>query len=473
MAIGIKFLTHRRLKRRDILAGLLTASAFYALPMPAPAHAQSNRNSLVKISQLRGSIDASDRGLLPDVVGDQSKLLLDAINEAAAENKILYIPAGNYYVSNIDLPDNARLQGIPGATRLVYTGRGHGLIAENVRRIELSDIILDGANNIFGDYTNGLLQVRGCRQLYLDNVSVFGSSKYGISLERCGGIIQNCDLAGAADAAIYSVQGVGLSIKDNYVHDCANGGILIHRWEIGEDNTIVSDNRIERIFAKNGGTGPFGNGINVFRAGNVMINDNHISDCAFSAIRANSASNIHITGNSCHRSGETALYVEFAFQGAVVTGNLIDGGTMGISIANFNENGRLSTISGNLIRNITDRGPYPPEGPGFGHGIAVEADASVTGNTIENVAKWGMLVGWGPYLRSVNISGNVVRKVPIGIAVSVVKGAQSTAIFNNIFDETPKGAIIGHRWVEAVTRDLGETSKSGFDHLRIGNNIVN
>jgi uncharacterized secreted repeat protein (TIGR03808 family) len=309
--------------------------------------------------------------------------------------------------------------------------------------------------------------------LFLNNVSVLGSSKYGISLERCGGVIQDCDLAGAADAAIYSVQAVGLTIRNNYVHDCANGGILIHRWEIGEDNTIVSGNRIERVSAQNGGTGPFGNGINIFRAGNVKISDNHISDCTFSAIRANSASNIHITGNSCYRSGETALYVEFAFQGAVVTGNLIDGGTIGISIANFDKNGRLSVISGNLIRNISDQGPYPAQGPGFGHGIAVEADASVTGNTIENVAKWGMLVGWGPYLRSVNITGNVIRKVPIGIAVSVVDGAQSTSIFTNIFDQTPRGAIVGHRWVEPVTKDLGTRSKSGFKHLAIGNNQVN
>lgn len=437
-----------------------------------PSHAQNSNDHMLNVSGLRGAIDATDRGLLPDVVGDQSKLLLDAIVETAATDQILYIPAGNYYISNIDLPDNVRIQGVAGATRLVYTGRGHGLIGENIRRLELKDIILDGANNTLGAYTNGLLNIRGCRNLNLDNVSVLGSSKYGISLERCGGVVENCDLAGAADAALFSVEALGLTIRNNYVHDCANGGILVHRWAIGEDNTIISNNRIARIAAVNGGTGPFGNGINVFRAGNVMINDNHISDCAFSAIRANSASNIHITGNSCHGSGETALYVEFAFQGAVVTGNLIDGGTMGISIANFDKDGRLSTITGNLIRNIIDQGPYPPEGPGFGHGIAVEADASVTGNTIENVAKWGMLVGWGPYLRSVNISGNVIRKVPMGIAVSVVEGARSTSIFNNIFDQTPGGAIVGHRWQEPVTRDLAARSKSGFDHLKIGNNIV-
>ena len=461
------------INRRSLIKGLVLSLAGGAAIYSGASVAQNASGALLNLSQLRGSINATDRGLLPGVVSDQSKVLLEAIIETAATNQVLYLPAGDYYFSNIDLPDNTRIQGVAGATRLIYTGRSHGLIAENARRIELNDIMIDGANNQFSDYTNGLLQVRGCRRLHLNNISVLGSSKYGISLERCGGVIQDCDLAGAADAAIYSVQAVGLTIRNNYVHDCANGGILIHRWEIGEDNTIVSGNRIERILAQNGGTGPFGNGINIFRAGNVKISDNHISDCTFSAIRANSASNIHITGNSCYRSGETALYVEFAFQGAVVTGNLIDGGTIGISIANFDKNGRLSVISGNLIRNITDQGPYPAQGPGFGHGIAVEADASVTGNTIKNVAKWGMLVGWGPYLRSVNITGNVILKVPVGIAVSVVDGAQSTSIFTNIFDQTPRGTIVGHRWVEPVTKDLGTRSKSGFKHLAIGNNQVN
>jgi uncharacterized secreted repeat protein (TIGR03808 family) len=103
----------------------------------------------------------------------------------------------------------------------------------------------------------------------------------------------------------------------------------------------------------------------------------------------------------------------------------------------------------------------------------VEADASVTGNTIENVAKWGMLLGWGPFLRSVNINGNVIRKAPVGIAVSVVKGAKSTSITNNIFDEISHGAIMGHEWSTPVTSDLALSTKSRFSHLRIVDNIVN
>ena len=58
------------------------------------------------------------------------------------------------------------------------------------------------------------------------------------------------------------------------------------------------------------------------------------------------------------------------FEGAVIASNLIDGGTVGISVANFNEGGRLAAVSGNIIRNLTTQGPYPAEYAGFGIGIA-------------------------------------------------------------------------------------------------------
>jgi uncharacterized secreted repeat protein (TIGR03808 family) len=458
-------LSKNLLHRRELLLGVAACITI------TPYH--SNAQTPLNLGELRGIVDASKNGLSPQSVKDQSSSLQNLINKTASKQEILFIPAGNYYVSNIELPDNTRILGIANASRIIYTGRGHGMRARSAQHIELRDIVLDGASNVFSNYAKGLLHISNCPGLLLDNIIVRNSAFYGIYLESCGGSIKNCDISHVREAAIYAVQNTGLNVRNNHIHDCDNGGILIHRWEVGEDNTSVSNNRIARIAAMNGGTGPWGNGINVFRAGNVSISDNHISDCAFSAIRANSASNIRISDNSCFGSGETALYVEFAFQGAVVTGNLIDGGTIGISIANFDSGGRMSVISGNLVRNIIDKGPYPPEGPGFGHGIAVEADASVTGNTIENVAKWGMLLGWGPFLRSVNINGNVIRKAPIGIAVSVVKGAKSTSITNNIFDEISHGAIMGHEWSKPVTSDLALSTKSRFSHLRIVDNIVN
>jgi len=303
------------------------------------------------------------------------------------------------------------------------------------------------------------LDIRGTPRFVMDNCELLGASKNAIALERVSGRIENCEISGAAQAAIWSVDAGRMRIAGNMISDCGYGGILVHRWQPGEDGTIVSGNRIDRILARSGGTGQFGNGINVFRAGRVIISDNQISDCAFSAIRSNSGSNVQISGNNCVRSGETSIYSEFAFEGAVISNNIVDGAANGISVVNFNEGGRMSAVNGNLVRNLSTKGPYTADAPGFGVGITVEADASVSGNVIERAPLYGMHLGWGPYLRNVVATGNVIREAGEGIAVSVVEGVGSVVISDNVIDGARRGAIVGHRWSEAVTGDLAKTNQ--------------
>ena len=195
---------------------------------------------------------------------------------------------------------------MPGATRLIYGGRGHFMLAEGARRIELSGLTLDGAKQRLGGHVSGLLHLRGVSEAVIEDMAIAGSDGHGVTLEACGGRIHHCEIFGARLAGIYAVESRGLSITRNVVRDCANGGILVHRWSTGEDATLIDGNRVMRISARAGGTGQNGNGINVFRADKVVVSGNIVSDCAFSAIRANSASNLQIAGNTCSRSGETA-----------------------------------------------------------------------------------------------------------------------------------------------------------------------
>jgi uncharacterized secreted repeat protein (TIGR03808 family) len=98
------------------------------------------------------------------------------------------------------------------------------------------------------------------------------------------------------DMAIFSRDARGLLIQGNIVREAGNGGILVHRSQIGEDGTLVLDNRIEDIASVNGGSGQYGNAINVFRAAGVIVRGNRISRATYSAVHRNSASNIQITG---------------------------------------------------------------------------------------------------------------------------------------------------------------------------------
>lgn len=450
--------------RRLFLSGLGLGAA----GIVPPALARTQRLPVVDVD-LRGSIDASAHGIRPGADDRKSKAFAKLLKEAAAKNMPVFLPPGDYAVSNITLPDNTRLTGVPGATRIVYSGDGHLFAADGAGRIELANLVIDGANRWLGDTVDGLVHFSNVANVTIENCEIQGSSKTAVSLQRCGGRIERSRLSGAAEYALYAVESRDLSVTGNHVFDCGNGGILIHRWEKGHDGTIVSGNRIARISATSGGTGQYGNGINVFRADAVMIGNNHVSGCAFSAIRANAGSNVQISGNTCLDSGEAAIYSEFGFEGALVNGNLVDGAASGILIVNFDEGGRLATVTGNVVRNLRLEGPYIHDGAGFGIGIAVEADTVVSGNTVENAPKWGLMLGWGPYMRGLVVSGNLVRRSPVGCAVTVVEEAGSALISGNLFEGTPNGAIAGYRWNERTTGDLSRDG-STFAHLTIERN---
>ena len=165
------------------------------------------------------------------------------------------------------------------------------------------------------------------------------------------------NIVSAADVAIFSLDARGLRIAGNTVRGAGNGGILVWRSAPGDDGTLVIDNRIEDVTARAGGSGQYGNAVNIFRADNVIVRGNRIRNAAFSAVRGNTASNLQIVGNTCTGLGEVALYAEFGFEGALIANNIVDGAALGVSVTNFNQGGRLAVVQGNVIRNLTQQAP--------------------------------------------------------------------------------------------------------------------
>ncbi len=463
------------INRRQLLAGLagVPLIGLGGQVFAASGYTTDKPKINFSLADLRGTANANELGLRPGTIDDQSKVLQAILDKAYIEDKPVFLPPGNYFVSNILLPARTRLMGVPGASRLIYTGNGHLLIAENGEHVELSGLVIDGGNRGMLSYAEASLRASNVNHFVVDNCQIMGSLEKGIQVERSKGRIERSAISGAGgDCAIYAFENRGMSIINNDISDCVNGGILVHRWTMGEDGTIVSGNRISRIGAGNGGTGQWGNGINVFRAGNVMISNNHVSDCAFSAIRSNAGNDVQITGNTCLRSGETSIYSEFEFNGAIISSNIIDGGSRGISIANFMQGGRLAIVSGNIIRNINTRPPYADDDHLWFEGISAEADTAITGNVIEGAERFGLMLGWGPYLRDVIATSNIIRGSNIGIYVSVVEDAGPAHIANNTISGAVGGAIIGHRWKDAVTGDLSIEGASRFSNLTIDKNRV-
>ncbi len=125
--------------------------------------------------------------------------------------------------------------------------------------------MIDGANRWIGDQAQGILDFRRVEHAVIDNCQVVGSGKYGIAFERVGGRIERSTITGASEAGIYSVGATGLAhYRQHRVRLRERRYPRPSLAERGEDGTMVTGNRVERIAARSGGTGQYGNGINVF-----------------------------------------------------------------------------------------------------------------------------------------------------------------------------------------------------------------
>jgi uncharacterized secreted repeat protein (TIGR03808 family) len=416
--------------------------------------------------------DATHYGVRPGSPDDQTKVLQRAIDEAARAQVPLALPPGIYRTGMLRLQSGTQLVGVRGATKLVFNGGASMLQGEGAGSVGLTNITLDGGG-IPLPSRRGLVHCIGGRDLRIADCEIIGSGGNGIWLENVSGDISGNIITGTATTAILSFDAQGLSVSRNTIIGTNDNGIEILRTAIGDDGTQVLDNRIEDIKAGPGGSGQYGNAINAFRAGNVIVRGNRIRNCDYSAVRGNSASNIQITGNSITDVREVALYSEFSFQGAVIAGNTVDGAAVGVSVCNFNEGGRIAVVQGNIIRNLKPKRPIgtaPDDDAGVG--IYVEADSSVTGNVIENAPSFGIVAGWGKYLRDVVISGNVIRNAFVGVGVSVVPGAGSALVNNNMISETPRGAVVGLDHARPITSDLSTEGAQRFAQVVLGTNAV-
>jgi uncharacterized secreted repeat protein (TIGR03808 family) len=451
-----------KIDRRRLLAVSALTGAVPATTLAAPAAAAP---------LAAFGVDATQLGVRAGGGADQSNMLQAAIDKTAGARVPLMLGPGVYRVGGLALPTGAQIVGVRGATRLIFTGGQALLSGVAADHVTLAGLTFEGERLPLPE-NNGLIHFAQCNDLRIMDCAVIGSGRSGIRLDGVQGAVTGTTIAKVADVAIFSVDARGLSIQGNIVRGAGNGGILVHRSAIGDDGTLVIDNRIEDVANRSGGTGQYGNAINVFRAGNVIVRGNRIARAAYSAVRGNSASNIQIVGNTATDLGEVAIYSEFAFEGAVIANNTIDGAALGIVACNFNEGGRLAVVQGNLIRNLKPRRPVQ-SGPDdiAGTGIAVEADTSVTGNVIENAPGAAINIGWGAYMRDVSVVGNVVRSAQYGVTVSVAHGAGTAVIASNLISGAAKGAIVGMELARAVTGDLAN-EPTRYANLQISGNRV-
>lgn len=438
--------------RRHLLAGL----GAIGLSAPAIVRAQS------------GPLLATDFGVMPEMADDQTQKLQEALLAAGDSGRPLMLPAGTIFAAGLEFPGIV-IEGAAGRTLLTGWQGGHVGKAFNASGLVIRNVGFQHGESETLDQP-ALLLIDSCETVRLERCSFRGGPNSGLGIGSSSVTVTDCDFTGHGDAAIHSLDSLGLVITGNRISDCGNAGIRIWRSESGSDGSIVTGNRIEKIDWRGGGNGQNGNGINIFRADEVIIADNRIADCAFSAVRLNTTNNTSVTGNVCLRSGEVAIFSEFAFTGSVIANNIVDVAATGISITNLDSGGQLAVCSGNIVRNITPASAVNPDTNPVG--IVAEAETAITGNTVQNVPGGvGIAAGFGPFLRNVLIADNVISGASLGIGVSVVEDAGAVHIADNIISGPFDYAAVGLRWTDIAETDLFANAGL-YPNVTVADNVV-
>lgn len=374
-------------------------------------------------------------------------------NTARTANMPLFLRAGTYSTGALDVTAATgggkplELIAEPGTVTISLSGSAlHLLQVDGVADVTIRGIIFNGNNQaLTGSGTRGLVRFinAGASNFSIENSAVLNSTAAGIVAEGGSkGRIAN-NRVSASVTGIFANDSV-VDIEGNHLSTLGDNGIAVWTSSIAANGSIVRNNTIDNVNNASGGTGQYGNAILVFRAGNVKVAENTISNVRYSAIRLNATSNTTVVNNYCKTSREVAIFVEaptsgLNTNGCVIADNVIDGAGCGISIANAGlySDGitSLTVVSGNIVRNITknaipDPGYTPPTTTGGG--IGVEHSTNVTGNLI--TATQGAAITLGTNDAAINLAavGNTIVSCPMGIGYSADGSARSLLISSNL-----------------------------------------
>jgi uncharacterized secreted repeat protein (TIGR03808 family) len=443
------------------------------------------------------SLNAVDYGMVPNTSADQTANFQSAINAAQSQLLPLYIPAGTYLITTVNVSSNVEiysssrsgfLQGYGGQSPQINIAPISP--ATYVDVVHIRDISIDGGGQSFSGTPSdaGLIQASNTFNLIIDDCYINASAIHGVYLNAAAGKVTNNLIGAAGSAGIFSIDAAtsGMTIENNSVLDSGNNGILVWRSSVSGDNSQIIRNTIGNTGAALGGTGQYGNAINIFKANFVIVESNSIYGSTFSAIRLNSSSFCQILGNNSFGSGENAIWLECpgstdGFAGGVVANNIIDTTGGGIFVANTTDGGHRVVVSNNQVSNVVVQTVITGY-QSIGRAMQGEGDVLFTGNQIDGAEDWGITLipfALGTTKTVGQAENNMIKNCAGGIGF--VKDNTGTGIFiggNTIYKYTTTtkyAAIVACSYngsTGAVSKlsgatDLGNATSSGFSNVKL------
>jgi uncharacterized secreted repeat protein (TIGR03808 family) len=418
------------------------------------------------------------------------------IDKAKKTGGVVSLAAGVFETDTLLIDATLKIEGVFGRTVLKSTLGQAIFEVKNAENVFIDGIVFDsqniapngkagGAGGTSDDEAKFQVLAFECKDIHIENCIFRNAETSGLGLDACTGRVIGNQFYDIEQAAILagrfhgSYELRGLLISGNHLHNIGNNGIVIEHAaaQSEDDGSIIIGNIIDGVRSKNG-TGQHGNGIYVFASDNVIVSDNRVSNTDYSGIRNTSSKQVIIRGNMVTRSSEVAIFVEYAFESAVVDGNIVDQSFRGIELSGgegilgFN-----GLCSNNIVRNTNC--VTVNVGAGKHIGINVTAINTVAiGNVIETVGENEFGPGIGLFTQdwkdshSHMVQGNMVYNAPYGIGLIIADGATPISVLGNTIS---KATVSNIQLFDASFKVVGgdqTVENSNPQKLILNNNLV-
>jgi uncharacterized secreted repeat protein (TIGR03808 family) len=412
-----------------------------------------------------------------DPVAAATSMMIAGLNEAALARRPFRLPPGVTTIYHIPLPEGTHLVAARGGStlRLGYNG---GLLSNSgpLDRLTFEGVTFDGANRPTGDGF-GLLTFTDVAHVEMDNCTIQHSTT-GLLQRRCGGSIRLSTFQDLSNTAIHDDNCAGVTIDANTIRRCGDNGV--HHWSLHtkrHDGSRISNNVITDIANRSGGDGMFGNGVRVAECGPVLIENNVVERCAYTAIRNAGGWDVVVANNRCKSFNEKAMYAEFGFRNATFVNNVIEDCGGGISATNYigPGNGAGAQITGNVLSNIRPSHPNTEFGPrsSWLTGIEGEGDVLIKGNIVSGSAWFGIIAGFFNARHNVTVEDNRLIDNDYAIGFATQDGVGPCSIIGNDMRGSKKANIVAMFQEKIISGDLSAPqAANAYKNIVIRDNRV-
>ena len=251
--------------RRALLTGAGGTAALLAIAGASDASAEAGEHTGIQIAEATSSAGIAETlkslgavnvrlfGATGNGRRDDTGAFRRAFRALDRTGGTIFVPPGTYRVGELEAPTGTSWIGVPGKSVLKHNRRDYLLAVSKASQVRFQDLIFDGNKRARLDADALVLVRRGSKQVRFEGCTFQNSSTSCLAIENSACAVTDCLVHRARWYGIIVNSRMDVRITGNQIVDLDNKGVYVLRDQPQPVRTVIAENVISRIRAREGG----------------------------------------------------------------------------------------------------------------------------------------------------------------------------------------------------------------------------